>query len=702
MKKHLLIFLLLATFLGNSSNNLNAQTLFNPNTYSGWVSTPTNAFATIPGTPGVTFTQILRGSGNGFSTATDGVNSSKWNNPSANAAITANQFLTFSASSDASTTFEIDSLLFILGRSGAGPDSCILLYKSTNTGNNFIPVVSAVRVIVNPSTTLSIIPASPIQVAANDSVVFRFVAWHATSTLGTMKVMNNTTVYGKATAAMTNSIAAPTIQTSNAICVSSIQGDSIHVTFNASGVFNNGNMYSLELSDGSGNFSSPLIVGSITSNLNTGSIHAFIPAGIASANYQLRITSSDPAMNGLDTTQLLIFPGMTLDPFVIQPNCPDSSGAISLTITGGSGLLQYNWSNGESTQDIINLQGGNYSVNVIDQVGCSVDSSFNLLSLTPFSVIESITNVVCSSDSTGSIQVSVTGGTAPYSVTWSGNGINQTGFSAMNLPAGTYLASILDGNNCPYSSTLMIHEPNPILVNESIVHVMCHSEESGSIQIAVTGGTVPYLISWSGNGINQTGDSASNLSSGIYDVTIVDDNNCSYTNQFVVLEPAAMSISSTIVNATCLSCNGSITLSVNGGVVPYSFDWDNNSNLQNISAVPGQYCVTISDANSCELDTCFTISSTAGIADKPASSLIQVYPNPVSDAFQIIFSSNLKGIRKEVLVVNMLGEVVLKETVDPALEQLSIQTGSWPNGTYNYQIYSEAVFFERGKINVIH
>jgi hypothetical protein len=702
MKKNYVILMLLLSVFGMSKYDLKAQTLFNPNTYSGWVSTPTNSFASIPGTPGVTFTQILRGSGNGFSTAADGVNSSKWNNPSANAAITANQFLTFSAGSDATTAFEIDSLLFILGRSGTGPDSCILQYKSTSTGNMFIPVVSVVRVIVNPSTTLSIVPASPIQVAASDSVVFRLVAWHATSTLGTMKVMNNSAVYGKATAVMTNSITAPVVQTNNAICVSPIHGDSVQVTFNSSGVFNSGNMYSLELSDVSGNFSSPLIIGSVTSNLNSGSIHAFIPAGTANANYQLRITSSDPAIDGLDTTQLLVSPGITLSSTLIQPNCPDSTGEIDLTITGGSGLLQYNWSNGESTQDISNLQGGNYSVNVIDEVGCSVDSSFNVLSLSSFSVIESITNVLCASDSTGSVQVSVNGGTAPYAITWSGNGINQTGLSAMNLPSGTYMASVLDANNCPYSNTFTISEPAQILANESIVDVMCHSEESGSIQVAVTGGTAPYSISWSGNGINQTGLEASNLSAGIYNMTIVDNNNCSYSSQFTVVEPAVMSISAVVVPATCSGCNGSISLSVSGGTAPYSFDWDNNATLQSISAIAGTYCVTISDDHACESDTCLTISSTAGLTDNASGSGIYVFPNPASDVIQLFFPETVNGMKKELIILNSLGEMVFKKTIDSEAEQEIIQIQSWPRGVYIYQIRSGNNELKTGKISLVN
>jgi hypothetical protein len=628
MKKQLFIFLLLSVFCGKNSNNLKAQTPFNPNTYSGWVSTPTNSFATIPAAPGVLSTQISRGSGNTFSTAADGINSSKWNSVSTTAAITANQHLTFSVISNSTTTFEIDSLLLILGRSNTGPDSCILQYKSASTGGSFAPVAAGIRVILppssNPTTTLLIIPASPILASASDTVVFRLVAWHASSTLGTMKIINNTTIYGKVIDVVSNSITSPLVQTSNAVCVSSIQGDSVQVTFNSVGVFNTGNTYSLELSDVSGSFSTPLVIGSLNSNLNNGTINGFIPANTASANYRLRIRSSDPVINSLDTTQFLVNPGIIASASLVQPDCPDSTGEITLVITGGTGLLQYNWSNGESTQSLTNLAAGTYTVNITDAVSCSSDSIFSIQSIPNFLVTESILNVVCNSDSSGSIQVSVNGGNTPYSISWSGNGINQTGVVANNLPAGTYIVSISDANNCPYTNTYSVTEPN------------------------------------------------------------------------------AITLSAAVIDATCSTCNGSISLSMNGGVAPYSFEWDNQSTSQIISVVPGEYCVEIADANTCQIDTCFTITSTAGITNGINNDAICIFPNPSSNVFQIVFPATLDGIRKELLILNLMGEVIFEEKIDAIIQQLIIPVDKWSNGTYTYQIRTENGNFENGKIQVVH
>ncbi len=705
MKKKYLILILLFSAFGMSMNALKAQTPFNPNTYSGWVSTPTNSFATVPSGTGVVFTQITRGAGNTFSTAADGINSSKWNNPSANAAIAANQHLTFSVSANSAATFEIDSLVLILGRSNAGPDSCILQYKSAATGNNFTSVVSGVRVILNPSssptTVLSIIPPAPISGAVNDTIVFRLVAWHASSTLGTMKLMNNSAVYGKTMVVTTNSISAPLVQTNTTTCVSSLQGDSVQVTFSSIGVFNNGNNYSLELSDASGSFSAPLVLGTLNSSLNTGIISGFIPAGTSSANYLLRIKSSDPAIDGLDTTHLMVYPGMILSASLIQPNCPGSTGEIDLTVTGGSGVIQYSWSNSQSTQDITNLAGGTYMVNVTDAAACSADSTFNIQSIPDFLVSDSIADVTCNSGTTGAVHLTVNGATSPYTISWSGNGISQTGPVANSLSSGIYSVNILDANNCSYTNSYIVNEPNVISVTDSIVTVACNSESTGSIHVSVNGGTAPYSISWTGNGINQTGIVASNLPAGTYDLTILDAHNCSYNNQYSVTEPTPVSVSASIIHAVCSSCTGTITLSTNGGVAPYSFQWENNSTSQLLTAVPGEYCVEILDVNACGLDTCFTISSTAGMEEESTPSLTHIFPNPASVAFQILFSDQLQGIKKEVLILNSLGEVIFKETIDSDLQQVNMKTDQWSNGTYSYQILTTSGMFEAGKISIL-
>ncbi|MNV00298.1 hypothetical protein D3C71_904570 [compost metagenome] len=437
-----------------------------------------------------------------------------------------------------------------------------------------------------------------------------------------MKIVNNTQIFGKSTVAIPQSISAPSLQTSNGLCVSTLNGDSVQVTFNSVGTFNTGNTYSLELSDASGSFSTPVTIGSFASQSNTGIIHGFVPAGTSNASYRLRIKSSNPLINGLDTTNLTVNPGIELNASVLQPSCPDSTGEIDLTIIGGSGTLQYDWSNGETTADLDQLAAGTYTITVTDLAGCSNDSSFQINTIPAFSVIQTIEGV------------------------------------------------------------------------------SCHSGNDGEISVVVNGGTTPYAISWTGNGINQTGLTANSLSAGTYNLTITDANNCIYTNGYTVTQPTQVNLSAVITHATCATCNGNVVVMASGGNGPYSFEWGNNSTANQILGTPGTYCVEVSDVNDCIVDSCFVISSTAGI-NEANSSLVAVYPNPAVDAFQIVFAANLNGISKEIRITDLFGKVVYQNFISGETQHISIPVKNWAKATYSYQILNENGTSESGRITVV-
>lgn len=617
--------LILAVGFGLGINQAKAQTPFNPTTYSGWLTTPNNYFANLPAGSGITFNQPVRGSGNQFSTSADGINSGQWQNTSAADAIASNRYFAFSAAANSTTSFQVDSLLLVLGRTAAGPDSCILQYKSPATGYTFVPVTPNTYTILNPTTdpttSITIVPASPLLVSPSDSIVFRLVAWHAGSSLGKMRIVNNTAVYGSSITAQSNTIEAPVIQTTNALCVSAVKGDSVQVTFNAVGTFDSGNSYSLELSDASGSFTTPFTIGSINSQLNSGTIHGFIPAGTPNASYRLRIRSSNPPVNGSDTTELIINPGIILNPSVIQPGCPDSFGEIDLTISGGSGAVQYDWSNGQATEDVVDLPAGNVSVLLTDAAGCSADSSFQVNSIPAFDVTETITNILCHAGNDGEITIAVNGGTAPYDVLW--NGIGQTGLTASNLPAGTY------------------------------------------------------------------------------NLTITDANNCQYTETYTVTEPASLTVSASITNASCASCSGTVSLTVSGGNAPYTYQWANSTTLSQVTGTPGSYCVEISDANICMIDSCFVIYSTAGLEMQNQFAL-NVFPNPASESVQIHFPADWDGTSKQVFIMDLSGKTIYTTSLPGEMNELEIPISAWSNGAYTYQIIAGTNVPQTGRLLISH
>ena len=105
------------------------------------------------------------------------------------------------------------------------------------------------------------------------------------------------------------------------------------------------------------------------------------------------------------------------------------------------------------------------------------------------SSIENITHVNCYGENNGSVILNVLGGQAPYIENWNG-------YNPSNLSAGTYNYTVTDNQNCSFSNSIIITEPNELIVSENITNVMCKDENSGSVILNISGGTFPYNESW--------------------------------------------------------------------------------------------------------------------------------------------------------------------------------------------------------------
>ena len=168
-----------------------------------------------------------------------------------------------------------------------------------------------------------------------------------------------------------------------------------------------------------------------------------------------------------------------------------------------------------------------------------------------------------------------------------------------NLPAGNYGAVVMDGNGCFASDNFTIAQPNEIEPTVTALNeVSCNGGEDGSIQLAVAGGTTPYVLEWSDGTI---GNSVSGLASGFYDVTITDNNGCAEVFDTLVTEPTLLQTSSFEEDLLCAGAgSGNIEVFAFGGTEPYSYNWSNgyaDSVANDLAA--GNYIVTVSDNNGC-------------------------------------------------------------------------------------------------------
>ena len=273
----------------------------------------------------------------------------------------------------------------------------------------------------------------------------------------------------------------------------------------------------------------------------------------------------------------------------------DSTGSIDLSVIGGVSPYTYQWSNGETTQDINNLTEGTYSVIITDSNGCTVYDTIELTEPTEIILSSTNTNILCHGDSTGSIDLSVTGGVSPYTYQWS-NG--ETTQDINNLTEGTYTVIVTDSNLCIDSLMINITQPDSIILSSVNTNILCHGDSTGSIDLSVTGGVSPYTYQWS-NG--ETTQDINNLTEGTYTVIVTDSNGCTIYDTIVLTEPQ-FPLSMSIVNDTICSgdSNGFIDLTVNGGVNPYTYQWSNGDTTQDISNLTeGTYTVIVTDSNGC-------------------------------------------------------------------------------------------------------
>ncbi|MEL6846533.1 MAG: SprB repeat-containing protein, partial [Bacteroidota bacterium] len=256
------------------------------------------------------------------------------------------------------------------------------------------------------------------------------------------------------------------------------------------------------------------------------------------------------------------------------------NGSIDLTVVGGAPSYTYSWSTGDTVQDLNNLSAGVYSVDLSDQNGCTRQHTLTITEPAPLQINVSPIDLLCNGSPTGSIDLSVSGGTQGYTFSWS-NGVTTEDLS--NIPAGTYSVQIADANNCVDSISQTISEPSPIVVGITPSPTLCFGEANGSINLNVSGGTPAYRFVWS-NG--DTTQNISNLLAGVYAVIITDANNCptSISDTIVNAPPIGISLSST--DASCANVDdGSIDLMVAGGIPPYNFLWSNGDTTEDLNSL---------------------------------------------------------------------------------------------------------------------
>ncbi len=319
----------------------------------------------------------------------------------------------------------------------------------------------------------------------------------------------------------------------------------------------------------------------------------------------------------------------------------DSTGILTLYVSGGNAPLNYSIDNGFTTQTsniFTNLPARTgYLPFVIDNNGCFAMHDPITITQPPLMLVtgQSHTNIdTCHGVPVGTITITTFGGTGikSYSIDNGTNYYENGGFFD-NLYAGSYLIKVKDQNNCIANGwEEPIYEPDTLLIDSIVFHdVVCHNQGNGSIYIYASGGQPQLYYSVNDGYTFSPSYQFSNLQPGDYDILVKDQYNCQVSDFVSIIEPPQFFIDTVIYEnvQTCYGDNtASITIQASGGIPDFLYSYTNittaytspfqDTNVfENLSA--GAYYITVKDANGC------TLTSTSFNISQPSQVLIQDY-----------------------------------------------------------------------------
>jgi len=311
--------------------------------------------------------------------------------------------------------------------------------------------------------------------------------------------------------------------------------------------------------------------------------------------------------------------GMVLSSTQVDATCNLANGSATVSAAGGTGPYTYSWSTVpvQTTPTASALPSNTYVVTVTDANSCTQTLAVTINNLAgPVATVFSVNNVSCFGDNDGNATVTVSGGTIPFTFSWS-NG--QTLPTATNLVAGTYTLVATDASGCIASTSVTITEPLLLDLAIASTNPTCAGACDGTLISNTFGGTAPYTYLWNPGGV--TTPFVLGLCAGTYTLQVTDINGCTAFKPATLTNPVAVTASTTSTNVSCSGlCNATATANPLTGTGPFTYLWTDASAQTTQTATglcSGTYTVTVTDAAGC------TATATAMVTS-PASMLTSI------------------------------------------------------------------------------
>lgn len=371
---------------------------------------------------------------------------------------------------------------------------------------------------------------------------------------------------------------------------------------------------------------------------NDGEYFGNVLTDLEAGTYVLVVTDSNGCQ--VEATAILNEP----DPYSVSLTAPlapggqlniactgEATGSITAVIIGGTPDYTYEWAGdgivNPNNLNQQNLPAGTYTIVVTDALGCETTESIELLEPefllevnSEVSLYPSGLEISCFDACDGFINLTVTGGIAPYTFLWElndGTGEFATSQNVEGLCPGDYEVLVTDANGCDTLLLFTLNEPDQLLLNAQLTdfggfNASCEDACDAAISINPQGGTPEYIVEWFVNGeaVNAENELTGLCIDDAIVIVLTDAAGCVVEEQFVITAPEPIAISGMASLISCFGANdGQIVILVSGGTGELTIVWDNGSEgvTQFSNLEPGTYCVTVTDENSCEAEACFDV-----------------------------------------------------------------------------------------------
>ena len=322
-----------------------------------------------------------------------------------------------------------------------------------------------------------------------------------------------------------------------------------------------------------------------------------LPAG----SYTVNVTDANGCQHMDSVTLTQPASGLSSTNFVKNTTCYGSAdGYIFYDVQGGTTPYAYSWSNGNTTNNIFNLTAGQYVITTTDGNGCTLTNSITVRQPSQVTIAAVTNPVKCFGETNGSIDITVTGGTTPYTYQWMNSDFVLSAITQdlVNYPSGTYNVKVIDSLGCEANLAVLLDQPAQLGASVTANNITCAGGSDGNIDINISGGITPYSYVWS-NG--ATSEDLFNIPVGSYTVTITDANNCTLQQVYTLLEPSPIEIAYQMQEVSCSDqVDGVIYATATGGTGAYSYAWSNGTTDNPATNLAGgTYTLIVSDAVGC-------------------------------------------------------------------------------------------------------